>query len=66
MANILRVDPQAKILYLDNGEVPLKTIDDALLMRNALFKNLELAVISKDPRQVRQLLTIVVAGGGFY
>jgi NADH dehydrogenase len=90
MANVLRVDPEARVLYLDNGEltydllvfatgcrtnffgnenfrkysIPMKTIDDALLMRNALYKNLELAVISKDPAEIRKLLTIVVAGGG--
>ncbi|CAA9334991.1 MAG: NADH dehydrogenase [uncultured Cytophagales bacterium] len=42
----------------------LKGIDDALAMRNALIKTLELASVEKDPAERARLLTIVVAGGG--
>jgi NADH dehydrogenase len=44
--------------------IPMKTLNDALEMRNALLKNLEKAAICKDIRKRRTLLTIVVAGGG--
>ena len=46
------------------NSLPMKTIDDALLMRNALLKTLEQASICTDPEERRKLLTIVVAGGG--
>lgn len=44
--------------------IPMKTLNDAIEMRNALLKNLEKAAICKDIRERRKLLTIVVAGGG--
>lgn len=44
--------------------IPMKTLNDAIEMRNTLLKNLEKAAICKDIRQRRKLLTIVVAGGG--
>jgi NADH:ubiquinone reductase (H+-translocating) len=44
--------------------IPMKTIDDAQRMRNSLYKNLELASISENEREVKKLLTVVVAGGG--
>src|SRR6187402_227506 len=44
--------------------IPMKTLNDAIEMRNALLKNLEKAAICKDIRKRRALLTIVIAGGG--
>jgi NADH dehydrogenase len=44
--------------------IPMKTLNDAIEMRNTLLKNLEKAAITKDIRKRRALLTIVVAGGG--
>jgi NADH dehydrogenase len=44
--------------------LPMKTVDDALNMRNTLLERLELATIEKDPVERKKLLTIVVAGGG--
>lgn len=44
--------------------IPMKTLNDAIVMRNTLLKNLEKAAICKDIRERRKLLTIVVAGGG--
>nr|WP_315154844.1 NAD(P)/FAD-dependent oxidoreductase [uncultured Flavobacterium sp.] len=44
--------------------IPMKTLNDAIEMRNILLKNLEKAVICKDIRKRRKLLTIVVVGGG--
>jgi NADH dehydrogenase len=42
----------------------MKTLNDAIVMRNTILKNLEKAAICKDIRKRRELLTIVVAGGG--
>ena len=44
--------------------IPMKTLNDALDMRNRILKNLEIAAITKDIRERRKLLTIVVVGGG--
>lgn len=44
--------------------IPMKTLNDAIEMRNTILKNLEKAAICKDIRKRRELLTIVVAGGG--
>lgn len=44
--------------------IPMKTLNDAIEMRNALLKNLEKASICEDRLKRRALLTIVVAGGG--
>lgn len=44
--------------------IPMKTLNDAIEMRNTILKNLEKAAICKDIRERRKLLTIVVAGGG--
>jgi len=43
----------------------MKTIYDALILRNWLIGMLERAEIEDDPEQRRALLTFVVAGGGF-
>lgn len=42
----------------------LKSIDDALFMRNELIRLFEKAAIEKDPVEREKLLTIVIAGGG--
>jgi NADH dehydrogenase len=44
--------------------IPMKTLNDAIEMRNTILKNLEKAAICKDIRKRRKLLTIVVVGGG--
>ncbi|NCD72120.1 NAD(P)/FAD-dependent oxidoreductase [Mucilaginibacter agri] len=44
--------------------IPMKNIDDALKMRNALLKTLERASVTNDMVERKQLTTIVVAGGG--
>ena len=43
----------------------MKTIHDALVLRNWLIALLERAEVEEDPERRRALLTIVVAGGGF-
>ncbi len=42
----------------------IKTLDDALLVRRRLLLAFEQAEIEPDPERVRELLTIVVVGGG--
>jgi NADH:ubiquinone reductase (H+-translocating) len=44
--------------------IPMKNVNDALVMRNTLLKRLELATITEDPAERKKFLTIVVAGGG--
>ncbi|MBE0390807.1 NAD(P)/FAD-dependent oxidoreductase [Flavobacterium sp. PL002] len=44
--------------------IPMKTLNDAIEMRNTILKNLEKAAICKDIRKRRAYMTIVVAGGG--
>jgi NADH dehydrogenase len=44
---------------------PLKTIGDALYLHNHVVDVLEEADVEADPERRRQLLTFVVAGGGF-
>ena len=43
----------------------MKTIHDALVLRNWLIGLLERAEIEEDPARRRALLTVAVAGGGF-
>jgi NADH:ubiquinone reductase (H+-translocating) len=44
--------------------IPMKTLNDAIEMRNALLKNLEKAAICANNAKRESLLTIVVVGGG--
>jgi len=44
--------------------IPMKTLNDAIEMRNALLKNLEKAAICTNNAKRESLLTIVVVGGG--
>lgn len=44
--------------------IPMKTVADALQMRNTLLERLEEASRSADPAERKKLLTVVVAGGG--
>ncbi|HEX5024041.1 MAG TPA: FAD-dependent oxidoreductase, partial [Agriterribacter sp.] len=44
--------------------IPMKTVDDALEMRNYLLKQLESATVTKDDAERQKLLTIVITGGG--
>lgn len=44
--------------------IPMKTVADALQMRNTLLERLEEASRSADSEERKRLLTVVVAGGG--
>jgi NADH dehydrogenase len=51
---------------LPEHALPFKNLGDALLLRNHVIRALEEAAIERDDRMLReQLLTFVVAGGGF-
>ena len=44
--------------------IPMKTLGDAISMRNILLMRMEEAAISNDPKEIEKLLTLVIAGGG--
>ena len=46
------------------GSLPMKTIDEALTLRNTLLLNMENAVKAKTKPERDRLLNIVIAGGG--
>lgn len=46
------------------NSIPMKTVEDALYMRNSMLALLERASRETDPIERTKLLTIVVAGGG--
>jgi len=46
------------------NSIPMKTVSDALFMRNTLLERLEQASRESDPIKCKKLLTVVVAGGG--
>lgn len=43
---------------------PMKTVNDALELRNFIFQKTEEAIVSKDPKEKEKLTSIVIAGGG--
>lgn len=49
---------------IQKNAIPMKTVSDALFMRNTLLERLEQASREPDPDVHRKLLTVVVAGGG--
>jgi len=49
---------------VEKNAIPMKTISDALQMRNILLERLEQASRETDPEVRKKLLTVVVAGGG--
>ncbi|WP_149244226.1 NAD(P)/FAD-dependent oxidoreductase [Dyadobacter sp. 32] len=44
--------------------IAMKTLDDAIEMRNKLLQQMEQATISEDPDDIKKRLTVVIAGGG--
>ncbi|HEV7621686.1 MAG TPA: NAD(P)/FAD-dependent oxidoreductase [Flavisolibacter sp.] len=44
--------------------LPMKTVNDALELRNSILQKLEKATVTTDPAERKKLLTVVVAGGG--
>ena len=59
----------AQTNYFGNGNVrqnavPMKTLNDALNLRNHFLRNLELAASSKNRSEVKKRLTTIIAGAG--
>ena len=50
---------------LKEHTLPLKTVGDALYIRNQVIERLEQATIHPNPERRKQLSTFVVLGGGF-
>ena len=50
---------------LHEHTLPLKTVGDALRIRNQVIERLEQATIHPDPKRRAELTTFVVLGGGF-
>lgn len=46
------------------NSIPMKTLNDAIEMRNKLLQRMEKAAICKNSKERRKYLNIVVAGGG--
>lgn len=44
--------------------IPMKTVNDALEMRNHFLQKLEQATVTRDENEKRKLLNMVIAGGG--
>lgn len=44
--------------------IPMKTLSDAIAMRNVLLMRMEQASITEDVQEANRLLTMVIAGGG--
>ncbi|MCD7848326.1 MAG: NAD(P)/FAD-dependent oxidoreductase [Parabacteroides sp.] len=44
--------------------LPMKTIEEALILRNTLLSNFEKATICTDPEEKQALMNIVIVGGG--
>lgn len=65
---VLAMGTKTNYFGLKNVEqkaIPMKTVDDALEMRNFLLKQLERATsFTSDENRLKKTLTIVVAGGG--
>ncbi len=47
-----------------NHAIPMKSVSEALYLRNYILQNLEKALIETNPEVKQKLMTIVVAGGG--
>ena len=49
--------------FQKNG-IPMKSVSEALYLRNRILMNFEKAVAVREPEKLRQLLSVMVVGGG--
>ncbi len=64
---VLAIGTETNYFGMDNVKehsLPMKSIDDAINLRNHLLLNMEKAVITEDRAEREKLLNIVIAGGG--
>ena len=50
--------------YIEEVAIPMKNVSDAMGLRNALLSNFERAMTCADENEKRELLNVVVVGGG--
>jgi NADH:ubiquinone reductase (H+-translocating) len=48
----------------ERNSIPMKSVSEALYLRNTLLENFELAVTIRDENETKKLLNVVVVGGG--
>ncbi|MFD1096648.1 NAD(P)/FAD-dependent oxidoreductase [Salegentibacter chungangensis] len=64
---VLATGTKTNYFGLDNvrkNAIPMKTLDDALNMRNLLLQRIEMATKTKDIKEKEDWVTMVIAGGG--
>ncbi|HET7118371.1 MAG TPA: NAD(P)/FAD-dependent oxidoreductase [Hanamia sp.] len=64
---VLSIGTETNYFGMENvkqNSLPMKSIDDAINLRNHLLLNMEKAVITDDQTEKSKLLNIVIAGGG--
>lgn len=64
---VLAIGTETNYFGMDNVKehsLPMKSIDNAINLRNHLLLNMEKAVITDDKKEKEKLLNIVIAGGG--
>lgn len=49
---------------IQKNALPMKTIEEALVLRNAILCNFEKATVTTDPAKRQALMNIVIVGGG--
>jgi NADH:ubiquinone reductase (H+-translocating) len=49
---------------IEESALPMKTVGEALALRNTILKNYEAALTCNDPSEIESLLNIVIVGGG--
>ena len=64
---VLAVGTETNYFGMENVKqhsLPMKSINNAINLRNHLLLNMEKAVIADDPKEKEKFLNIVIAGGG--
>jgi len=51
-------------LNIEHYALSMKTAADAILIRNTILENFELALLETDPKKISEYLNIVLVGGG--
>ena len=49
---------------IEKNALPMKTVTEAMKLRNTLLENLEKAEVTTDEQELQELMTVVVVGGG--
>lgn len=53
-----------RIESIQQGALPMKTVSEALRIRNMILENFEYALVSDNPKEQEKNLDIVIVGGG--